>query len=80
MGSGRDKRKKARGKVPGQGEVKTAKKTEKNDSKAERRAAKVIEVGMSGTLPSLSLMSHPNHHLCAELWSQDRRSCAALTA
>ncbi len=44
MGSGRDKRKKSKGKVPGQGELKTAKKTEKNDSKAERRAAKAVEV------------------------------------
>lgn len=45
MGSGRDKRKKAKGKVPGHGEEKTARKTELNQTKAERRAAKQLEVG-----------------------------------
>ena len=44
MGSGRDKRKKAKGKVPGHGEGKTARKTELNQTKAERRTAKKIEV------------------------------------
>lgn len=44
MGSGRDKRKKAKGKVPGHGEEKTARKTELNQTKAERRTAKKIEV------------------------------------
>ncbi len=37
MGSGRDKRKKAKGTVPGQGASKTAAKTEKNESKQQRR-------------------------------------------
>lgn len=37
MGSGRDKRKKAKGNVVGQGSVKTAKKTEKNEEKQQRR-------------------------------------------
>lgn len=37
MGSGRDKRKKAKGNVPGQGADKTAKKTEKNEEKQQRR-------------------------------------------
>ncbi len=58
MGSGRDKRKKSKGKVPGQGELKTAKKTEKNDTKAERRAAKAVEVRNFGMQPSFSLTSH----------------------
>ena len=40
MGSGRDKRKKAKGHVPGQGAEKTAKKTEKNEGKAQRRTEK----------------------------------------
>lgn len=37
MGSGRDKRKKAKGNVPGQGANKTASKTEKNEAKQQRR-------------------------------------------
>lgn len=45
MGSGRDKRKKAKGSQAGQGGIKTAKKTEKNDAKANRRAEKRAEVG-----------------------------------
>ncbi len=44
MGSGRDKRKKAKGKVPGHGDEKTARKTEINQTKAERRTAKKLEV------------------------------------
>ncbi len=44
MGSGRDKRKKAKGKVPGHGDEKTARKTELNQTKAERRTARQIEV------------------------------------
>ena len=47
MGSGRDKRKKAKGKAPGQGEQKTTKKTEKNEDKAERRAAKILEASLT---------------------------------
>ena len=47
MGSGRDKRKKAKGKAPGQGEQKTTKKTEKNENKAERRAAKILEASLT---------------------------------
>ena len=46
MGSGRDKRKKAKGKSPGQGEQKTTKKTEKNEDKAERRAARILEASL----------------------------------
>ncbi|EIE25653.1 galactose oxidase [Coccomyxa subellipsoidea C-169] len=45
MGSGRDKRKKAKGKVPGHGDEKTARKTELNQTKAERRTARQIEGG-----------------------------------
>eukprot|EP00192_Tetraselmis_astigmatica_P005231 CAMPEP_0117671142 /NCGR_PEP_ID=MMETSP0804-20121206/13165_1 /TAXON_ID=1074897 /ORGANISM="Tetraselmis astigmatica, Strain CCMP880" /LENGTH=530 /DNA_ID=CAMNT_0005479561 /DNA_START=26 /DNA_END=1618 /DNA_ORIENTATION=+ len=37
MGSGRDKRKKAKGHVPGKGAEKTERKTEKNEKKAQRR-------------------------------------------
>lgn len=44
MGSGRDKRKKAKGTQGGQGGIKTAKKTERNDAKAVRRAEKRAEV------------------------------------
>ena len=47
MGSGRDKRKKAKGGQAGQGGIKTAKKTEKNDAKAVRRAEKRAEVSLS---------------------------------
>ena len=59
MGSGRDKRKKSKGKTPGQGEQKTAKKTERNESKAERRAAKGIEVGVT------QQSSFPSYHVPA---------------
>ncbi|CAL8469827.1 g9369 [Coccomyxa elongata] len=45
MGSGRDKRKKAKGKVPGHGDEKTARKTEINQTKAERRTARKLEGG-----------------------------------
>ena len=44
MGSGRDKRKKTKGSKPGHGAEKTARKTEKNESKAVRRAEKKTEV------------------------------------
>ena len=44
MGKGRDKRKKAKGSQSGQGDVKTAKKTDKNLEKASRRAEKRAEV------------------------------------
>ena len=47
MGSGRDKRKKAKGKAPGQGEHKTTRKTEKNENKAERRANKILEASLT---------------------------------
>ena len=47
MGNGRDKRKKAKGKVPGHGDEKTARKTELNQTKAERRTAKKVEVSLS---------------------------------
>eukprot|EP00873_Tetraselmis_striata_P018332 jgi/Tetstr1/438596/TSEL_027147.t1 len=40
MGSGRDKRKKAKGHVAGKGQAKTERKTEKNVAKAERRQQK----------------------------------------
>lgn len=47
MGSGRDKRKKAKerkeGPLPGSGTQKTEKKTSKNELKKERRAAKALE-------------------------------------
>lgn len=49
MGSGRDKRKKAKGAQGGQGGIKTAKKTERNDAKAVRRAEKRAEVFQSLT-------------------------------
>lgn len=38
MGKGRDKRKKAKGSVPGGGTAKTERKTQKNEEKAQRRA------------------------------------------
>ena len=46
MGSGRDKRKKAKPKAPGQGAEKTSRKTEKNEGKAVKRAAKAAKVRM----------------------------------
>lgn len=45
MGSGRDKRKKAKGAKAGQGAEKTARKTEKNEAKATRRAIKEADDG-----------------------------------
>ena len=44
MGSGRDKRKKAKPKAPGAGAEKTSRKTEKNEGKAVKRAAKAAKV------------------------------------
>ena len=47
MGSGRDKRKKAKerkdGPIPGVGSVKTERKTSKNEERKEKRAAKRLE-------------------------------------
>ncbi|KAK9802848.1 hypothetical protein WJX73_007641 [Symbiochloris irregularis] len=45
MGSGRDKRKKAKGSKTGQGAEKTARKTDKNEGKAARRAQRAAEGG-----------------------------------
>ncbi|KAL0040670.1 hypothetical protein WJX79_001168 [Trebouxia sp. C0005] len=45
MGSGRDKRKKAKPKAPGAGAEKTSRKTEKNEGKAVKRAAKAAKGG-----------------------------------
>lgn len=44
MGSGRDKRKKAKPKAPGQGVEKTAKKTERNELRRETRVSKKAAV------------------------------------
>lgn len=44
MGSGRDKRKKAKPKAPGAGADKTVRKTEKNADKAVKRATKAAQV------------------------------------
>jgi hypothetical protein len=44
MGSGRDKRKKNKGHVAGQGAVKTAGKTEKNEAKQQRRMERQAKV------------------------------------
>ena len=44
MGSGRDKRKKAKPKAPGAGADKTSRKTEKNADKAVKRATKAAQV------------------------------------
>lgn len=57
MGSGRDKRKKAKGSQTGQGGLKTAKKTEKNDAKAVRRAEKRAEARTALTLLLISKTS-----------------------
>ena len=48
MGSGRDKRKKAKGHVPGKGAEKTERKTAKNEKKAQRRVenAAKVQIGM----------------------------------
>jgi len=43
MGSGRDKRKKAKGQVPGKGAAKTERKTAKNEAKATRRVEKAAK-------------------------------------
>ena len=47
MGSGRDKRKKAKPKAAGHGDEKTAAKTERNAAKSDRRAAKKVEASPS---------------------------------
>jgi hypothetical protein len=66
MGSGRDKRKKAKGHTPGQGADKTAKKTEKNADKATRRLQKKAQVrcrlpfGKLTLPPSFSAPSLPH--------------------
>jgi hypothetical protein len=57
MGSGRDKRKKAKGTVPGQGANKTASKTEKNEAKQQRRLERKAKASSfpqtrSGGLPN----------------------------
>ena len=44
MGSGRDKRKKQKGKQPGLGAAKTDKKTSQNATKEQRRAEKTAAV------------------------------------
>ncbi len=44
MGSGRDKRKKAKGHVAGKGAAKTERRTEKNEEKKERRVEKNAKV------------------------------------
>jgi hypothetical protein len=44
MGGGRDKRKKAKPKTPGAGAEKTARKTQKNEAKAEQRVMKKAQV------------------------------------
>lgn len=44
MGSGRDKRKKAKPRKPGQGADKTVKKTEANEEKASRRTERRTKV------------------------------------
>ena len=46
MGSGRDKRKKAKNKVPGAGAVRTAQHTERNAVKQERREEKKAQVSV----------------------------------
>jgi hypothetical protein len=47
MGGGRDKRKKAKPKTPGAGAEKTARKTQKNEAKAEQRVLKKAQVTCS---------------------------------
>lgn len=44
MGSGRDKRRKAKGKKPGVGAQKTARKAELNDEKMQRRMERKAQV------------------------------------
>lgn len=44
MGSGRDKRKKAKGHLPGKGAAKTERKTTKNEEKASRRVERSAKV------------------------------------
>ena len=44
MGGGRDKRKKAKPKTPGQGVEKTARKTERNEQRRDSRASKKAAV------------------------------------
>ena len=46
MGSGRDKRKKAKPKKPGQGADKTTRKTEANEDKATRRSERRTKAGL----------------------------------
>ena len=55
MGGGRDKRKKAKPKTPGAGAEKTARKTQKNEAKAEQRVMKKAQV-------TLHFMQQPSAH------------------
>jgi hypothetical protein len=55
MGSGRDKRKKAKGTVPGQGASKTAAKTEKNESKQQRRLERKAKASYIFSIPQWRL-------------------------
>ena len=74
MGSGRDKRKKAKNKVPGAGAVRTAQHTERNAIKQERREEKKAQVNvckrqidcnLSAVTPLLQLILPPYHGLSA---------------
>ena len=55
MGGGRDKRKKAKPKTPGAGAEKTARKTQKNEAKAEQRVMKKAQV-------TFHIMQQPSAH------------------
>ena len=57
MGSGRDKRKKAKGNTPGQGANKTATKTEKNEEKQQRRLERKAKASFRQT-PGGQFLAH----------------------
>lgn len=62
MGSGRDKRKKAKPKAPGAGAEKTSRKTERNEGKAVKRAAQAAKVKLD--ICFLTVLPHSEDNVC----------------
>ena len=73
MGSGRDKRKKAKPKAPGAGAEKTTRKTEHNESKAVKRAAKAAKVNLQ--LVYLAVVPNSRKSVLI-VWSVSMLACA----
>lgn len=83
MGSGRDKRKKAKPKAPGAGAEKTARKTQKNDAKAEQRAVKKAQGGdddIDALLAAMKVQGVKEVVVEDDCAPPSARSCACLVA